>query len=77
LLVGLFMVLSYGILGVIAMIALAVNIIILTAILSLIGASISLASIAGLVLTIGLAVDAHILIYERVREDRRKGYSVV
>ena len=77
LLVGLFMILSYGILGVIAMIALAVNIIILTAILSLIGASISLASIAGLVLTIGLAVDAHILIYERVREDRRKGYSVV
>ncbi|ATQ51947.1 protein translocase subunit SecDF [Brucella suis bv. 1] len=77
LVVGLFMVLSYGILGVIALVALVVNIIILTAVLSLIGASISLASIAGLVLTIGLAVDAHILIYERVREDRRKGYSVV
>ncbi len=77
LLVGLFMVLSYGILGVIAMVALVVNIVILTAILSLIGASISLASIAGLVLTIGMAVDANILIYERVREDRRKGYSVV
>lgn len=77
LLVGLFMVLSYGILGVIAMVALVVNIIILTAIMSLLGASISLASIAGLVLTIGMAVDANILIYERVREDRRKGYSVV
>ncbi|MBC2885021.1 protein translocase subunit SecDF [Ochrobactrum sp. CM-21-5] len=77
LLVGLFMVLSYGILGVIAMVALVVNIIILTAILSLIGASVSLASIAGLVLTIGMAVDANVLIYERVREDRRKGYSVV
>ncbi len=77
LLVGVFMVLSYGILGVIALVALAVNITILTAILSLIGASITLASIAGLVLTIGMAVDAHILIYERVREDRRKGYSVV
>ncbi|MGU3398664.1 protein translocase subunit SecDF [Brucellaceae bacterium D45D] len=77
LLVGLFMVLSYGILGVIAMVALVVNIVILTAIMSLIGASISLASIAGLVLTIGMAVDANILIYERVREDRRKGYSVV
>ena len=77
LLVGLFMVLSYGILGVIAMVALAVNIIILLAVLSLIDATISLASIAGLVLTIGMAVDANILIYERVREDRRKGYSVV
>ncbi|PWL18002.1 protein translocase subunit SecDF [Falsochrobactrum shanghaiense] len=76
-LVGLFMVLSYGILGVLAMVALLANIIILTAILSLIGASISFASIAGLILTIGMAVDAHVLIYERVREDRRKGYSVV
>ncbi|MBV2142894.1 protein translocase subunit SecDF [Falsochrobactrum sp. TDYN1] len=76
-LVGLFMVLSYGILGVIAMVALLANIIILTAILSMIGASVSFASIAGLVLTIGMAVDANVLIYERVREDRRKGYSVV
>lgn len=77
LLVALFMVLSYGILGVIAMVALVVNIVILVAILSLVGASVSLASIAGLVLTIGMAVDANVLIYERVREDRRKGYSVV
>ncbi len=76
-LVGLFMILSYGTLGVIAMIALAANIILLTAILSLIGAYISLASVAGLVLTIGMAVDANVLIYERVREDRRHGYSVV
>ncbi len=77
LLVGLFMILSYGILGVIAMVALVVNMIILIAIISLIGASITLASVAGLVLIIGMAVDANILIYERVREDRRKGYSVV
>lgn len=76
-LVGLFMILSYGFLGVIAMVALAVNIFLLIAILSLVGASISLASIAGLVLTIGMAVDANVLIYERVREDRRNGYSVV
>lgn len=76
-LVGLFMVLSYGTLGVLAMVALAVNIILLTAILSLIGASVSMASVAGLVLTIGMAVDANVLIYERVREDRRHGYSVV
>lgn len=76
-LVGLFMVLSYGTLGVLAMIALAVNIILLTAILSIIGASVSMASVAGLVLTIGMAVDANVLIYERVREDRRHGYSVV
>ncbi len=76
-LVGLFMVLSYGVLGLIAIAALAVNIVILIAVLSLIGASVSLASIAGLILTIGMAVDANILIYERVREDRRKGFSVV
>lgn len=76
-LVGLFMILSYGFLGVIAMVALAANILLLVAILSVIGASISLASIAGLVLTIGMAVDANVLIYERVREDRRNGYSVV
>src|SRR5690606_32410976 len=76
-LVGLFMVLSYGILGVIAMIGLLANIIILIAILSLMGASVGFSSIAGLILTSGLAVDASVLIYERVREDRRKGYSVV
>lgn len=76
-LVGLFMVLSYGILGVIAMIGLLANIIMLIAILSLMGASVGFSSIAGLILTSGLAVDASVLIYERVREDRRKGYSVV
>ncbi len=76
-LVGLFMILSYGTLGVLAMIAVAVNIILLVAILSIIGASVSMASVAGLVLTIGMAVDANVLIYERVREDRRHGYSVV
>ncbi|MFS2326525.1 protein translocase subunit SecDF [Brucella sp. H1_1004] len=77
LLVGLFMILSYGVLGVIAMVALVVNMVILVAVISLIGASITLASVAGIVLIIGMAVDANILIYERVREDRRKGYSVV
>ncbi|MGU3576846.1 protein translocase subunit SecDF [Brucellaceae bacterium C25G] len=76
-LVGLFMVLSYGTLGVLAMFALAVNIILLLAILSILGASISMASVAGLVLTIGMSMDASILIYERMREDRRHGYSVV
>src|SRR5690606_33227705 len=60
-----------------AMIGLLANIIILIAILSLMGASVGFSSIAGLILTSGLAVDASVLIYERVREDRRKGYSVV
>ena len=77
LLVSLFMVLSYGILGVIAIVALAFNLTILIAILSVMGATVSMASVAGLILIIGMAVDAHVLIYERVREDRRKGYSVV
>ncbi|EJF90705.1 protein translocase subunit SecD [Bartonella tamiae] len=74
--VALFMILSYGLLGLAADIALASNLFILLAILSIIGTPLTLAGFAGLVLIIGVSVDANILIYERIREARRQNYSV-
>ncbi|MBB2973899.1 protein translocase subunit SecD [Mesorhizobium sp. RMAD-H1] len=77
LLVAVFMVLSYGLLGLIADIALAVNVALIMAALAFIGAPLGLAGIAGIVLTIGMAVDSNILIYERIREDSRNGAPVL
>lgn len=76
-LVVLFMFAAYGFLGFIANIALAVNVIMLVAILSVLGATLTLPGIAGIVLTIGMAVDSNVLIYERIREERRLGNSVL
>ena len=76
-LVIVFMLLAYGTLGVIANIALFANIVIIVGVLSLIGATLTLPGIAGIVLTMGMAVDANVLIYERIREERRAGRSVV
>lgn len=76
-LVILFMLLTYGLLGVIASIALVVNVILILAVLTLFGAPLTLAGVAGIVLTIGMAVDSNVLIYERIREDRRAGFSVI
>ncbi|MCW4114874.1 protein translocase subunit SecDF [Aurantimonas sp. MSK8Z-1] len=76
-LVVVFMVLAYGFLGVIANIALAANVILLLAILSMIGATLTLPGIAGIVLTVGMAVDSNVLIYERIREERRNGRTVI
>lgn len=75
--VALFMVLSYGLLGAIAVIALGVNVMLVIAVVSYFGIAVGLATIAGLVLTIGMAVDSNILLFEKMREDRRNGYSVV
>lgn len=75
--VALFMVLSYGLLGLISVIALGVNVILVLAVVSFFGVAVGLATIAGLVLTIGMAVDSNILLFEKIREDRRNGYSVV
>ncbi|WOC17234.1 protein translocase subunit SecD [Pseudochrobactrum sp. MP213Fo] len=75
--VVLFMVLSYGLLGLIAAIALCVNVMLVIAVVSIFGIPVGLATIAGLVLTIGMAVDSNILLFEKMREDRRNGYSVV
>jgi preprotein translocase subunit SecD len=72
-LVILFMVASYGFFGAIAVVALIINIIMIIAIMSAIGATLTLPGIAGIVLTMGQAVDANVLIYERMREEIRRG----
>ncbi|MHA3979381.1 protein translocase subunit SecD [Halovulum sp. GXIMD14794] len=62
---------SYGGLGLIAVAALAINMVILMAVLTLVGATLTLPGIAGIVLTLGMAVDANVLIFERIREELR------
>ncbi len=74
-LVVLFMTASYGAFGVVAVIALAINIVLIFAFLSALGATLTLPGIAGIVLTMGMAVDANVLIYERMREELRRGAS--
>ena len=76
-LVIIFMVVAYGIFGVMADIALAVNIILITAALSALQATLTLPGIAGIVLTIGMAVDANVLIFERIREEIRAGRTPI
>lgn len=75
-LVVLFMVLYYGLLGLVADIALAMNLVLIVAVLSLLGATLTLPGIAGMVLTVGMAVDANVLIFERIREELRNGMGV-
>ncbi|WP_210527478.1 protein translocase subunit SecD [Rubellimicrobium arenae] len=75
--VVLFMIASYGVFGAIACVALAINIVMIFASLSLLGATLTLPGIAGIVLTMGQAVDANVLIYERMREELRRGASPV
>ena len=72
-LVGLFMLAYYRLFGLIANIALVANIIIITAILSIFQATLTLSGIAGIVLTVGMAVDANVLIFERIREGITNG----
>ncbi|GEN24127.1 protein translocase subunit SecD [Halomonas cupida] len=76
LLVVLFMLIRYKAFGVIANIALAFNLTLLVAVMSLLGATLTLPGIAGIVLTLGMAVDANVLIFERIREEWRNGMSV-
>ncbi len=73
--VAVFMFLSYGILGIFANIALMLGMIYILAMLSMFQATLTLPGIAGIVLTIGMAVDANVLIYERIREELRKNAS--
>ncbi len=75
-LVVLFMLVYYRVAGVIANIALLTNIVILLGVMCAIGATFTLPGIAGIVLTIGMAVDANVLIYERIREEKEKGKSL-
>lgn len=72
-----YMLMTYGVFGVFADIALAVHIMLIFAAMVLLGATLTLPGIAGIVLTIGMAVDANVLIYERIREENHNGRSVI
>ena len=72
-LVVVFMMLYYRVFGVAAVLALSGNLVLLVAIMSLLGATLTLPGIAGIVLTVGMAVDANVLIFARVREEIRGG----
>lgn len=74
-LILLLMLVYYRFFGLVANIALVLNLILLTALLSMLGATLTLPGIAGIVLTVGMAVDANVLIYERIREELRHGLS--
>jgi preprotein translocase subunit SecD len=76
-LVIVFMVITYGLFGVFASIAVAVNVAMIFGVLSLLGATLTLPGIIGIVLTIGIAVDSNVLIYERIREEVRSGRSPI
>ena len=74
-LVLIFMALYYKVFGLIADVALALNLVLIVAMLSLLQATLTLPGIAGIVLTVGMAVDANVLIFERIREEIRNGNS--
>ena len=71
-----YMIASYGLFGVFALIAVLVNVVLILAIMSMMGAVLTLPGIAGIVLTVGMAVDANVIIYERIREELRNGRRV-
>lgn len=75
-LVVIFMIFYYRGMGFIADLALGMNLVLIVAILSLLGATLTLPGIAGIVLTVGMAVDANVLIFERIREELRNGMGV-
>ncbi|EQB13524.1 preprotein translocase subunit SecD [Sphingobium quisquiliarum P25] len=75
--VAAFMFVSYGRFGMYANLAVAINVLVILGVMGILGATLTLPGIAGFVLTIGTAVDANVLIYERIREERRRGRGVV
>ncbi len=74
-LIAFFMIVYYRVFGLIASVALAVNVLFLIGILSLMQATLTLPGIAGVALTVGMAIDANVLIFERIREELRNGNS--
>jgi protein-export membrane protein SecD len=76
-LVVLFMIARYGMFGVFADVALTFNVVLLLAVLTMLGATLTLPGIAGIVLTMGMAVDANVLIFERIREEQRNGRGMI
>ena len=77
LLVLCFMIVRYRLFGLFAATALSANLVLILAVLSLMGATLTLPGIAGIVLTTGMAVDANVLVFERIREESRAGGSVL
>ncbi|TLE00666.1 protein translocase subunit SecD [Helicobacter japonicus] len=75
-LVVIFMIMYYALAGVIAVIALFVNIVLIIAVMAFFGATLTLPGMAGIVLTVGMAVDANIIINERIREALRSGFGI-
>ena len=71
------MIVTYGRFGVYSVVALVLNMVLIIGVMSVLGATLTLPGIAGLVLTIGAAVDANVLINERIREEQRKGRGVI
>ena len=76
-LVIIFMLLTYRLFGVFANIAVAINVAMIFGVLSLLNATLTLPGIAGIVLTVGIAVDSNVLIYERIREELRGGRNAI
>jgi preprotein translocase subunit SecD len=76
-LVVVFMIVTYGLFGVFASIAVSINVGMIFGVLSLLNATLTLPGIIGIVLTIGIAVDSNVLIYERIREEVRTGRSTI
>jgi preprotein translocase subunit SecD len=76
-LVIVFMFVTYGLFGLFANIAVAINVAMIFGVLSLLNATLTLPGIAGIVLTVGIAVDSNVLIYERIREEVRSGRSAI
>jgi preprotein translocase subunit SecD len=76
-LVAIFMVVAYGLFGLFSILALVVNLVLLLAVLSVLQATLTLPGIAGIVLTVGMAVDANVLIFERIREEVRAGRTPI
>jgi SecD/SecF fusion protein len=72
-----FMIVAYGLFGLFADLALAINVLLILGGMSLLGATLTLPGIAGIVLTVGMSVDANVLIFERMREERAAGRSVI
>jgi preprotein translocase subunit SecD len=72
-----FMLLTYRLFGVFANIAVAINVAMIFGLLSLLNATLTLPGIAGIVLTVGIAVDSNVLIYERIREELRGGRTAI
>lgn len=71
-----FMFVMYGWFGLFANVALAINMVMLFGVLSLLSATLTLPGIAGIILTVGMAVDANVLVFERIREELKRGMSV-